>query len=408
VSCIHSFTLTSDRYILANHMAPDLTYVSQGRSLIYLFPTNRLGFSCGPILWAPISEIWGRRISMLPPMFCLGLLSIGTATSKNAQSIFITRFFGGVFGSAPVANVSAALGDMWSPKARGTAVVFYAVAVVGGPTLGPVIGSALLVNPHLGWRWTEYIEAIWVFAIAAIGVFAFPEMYAPVLLKWRAQRLRKETGNQALYHPHERMKLDLKSIVTKQFSRPLLMLFTEPMVTAIAVYASFVYGLLFLTLEVFPIVFEEHRHWSPVVGSLPFLGLFVGVLSAIAVNLANQPRYRRISDAAGGRPVPEARLAPMAVGGIIFATGLFWFGWTAGNNIHCKFSTYVGFFVFLVLMSSRDCTCPRNGLHRCRIQHHLPAMHQLPRRHVCCLRRICSICKHHSPKFHGRRLPIIC
>lgn len=73
---------------------------------------------------------------MLPAMFCLGLFSIGTATSKNAQSIFITRFFGGVFGSAPVANVSAALGDMWSPKARGTAVVFYAVAVVGGPTLG--------------------------------------------------------------------------------------------------------------------------------------------------------------------------------------------------------------------------------------------------------------------------------
>ena len=73
---------------------------------------------------------------MLPAMFCLGLFSIGTAVSKNGQSIFITRFFGGIFGSAPVANVSAALGDLWSPKARGTAVVFYAVAVVGGPTLG--------------------------------------------------------------------------------------------------------------------------------------------------------------------------------------------------------------------------------------------------------------------------------
>ncbi len=73
---------------------------------------------------------------MLPAMFCLGLFSIGTATSKSPQSIFITRFFAGVFGSAPVANVSAALGDMWNPKARGTAVVFYAIAVVGGPTLG--------------------------------------------------------------------------------------------------------------------------------------------------------------------------------------------------------------------------------------------------------------------------------
>jgi hypothetical protein len=169
-----------------------------------------------------------------------------------------------------------------------------------------------------------------------MGVCFLPEMYAPVLLKWKAQRLRKETGNQALYHPHERMKLSPKEIVTKHFSRPILMLLTEPMVTSIALYASFVYGLLFMTLEVFPIVFQEHRGWKPVVGSLPFLGLFVGVLSAVGINLANQPRYKRISDAAQGRPVPEARLAPMAVGGILFAIGLFWFGWTAGNNIPCK------------------------------------------------------------------------
>lgn len=293
-----------------------------------------LGFAFGPLCWAPISEIWGRRWSMLPAMFCLGLFSIGTATSQNAQSVFITRFFGGLFGSAPVSNVSAALGDIWAPKARGTAVTFYAVAVVGGPTLGPLIGSALLVNPHLGWRWTEYIEAIWVFAVLGLCVFTLPEMYGPVLLKRKVQRLRKETGNKAFYHPHERMKLSPKTIVTKHFSRPLKMLTTEPMVTCIAFYASFVYALLYLTLEVFPIVFEEDRGWSPVVGSLPFLGLFVGVLAAVFINLANQPRYARISDAAKGRPVPEARLAPMAIGGVLFAIGLFWFGWTANPKIH--------------------------------------------------------------------------
>lgn len=73
---------------------------------------------------------------MVPPMIGLALFSIGTATSNNAPSILVTRFLGGVFGSAPVANVSAALGDLWAPEARGTAVTAYAVAVVGGPTLG--------------------------------------------------------------------------------------------------------------------------------------------------------------------------------------------------------------------------------------------------------------------------------
>ena len=244
-------------------------------------------------------------------MFCLGLFSIGTATSRNAASIFITRFLSGLFGSAPVSNVAAALGDIWEAKARGTAVTFYAVAVVGGPTLGPVIGAALTANPDLGWRWSQYIQAIWTFAVFALGVFALPEMYAPVLLKFKAQRLRKETGNDKLFHPHETLKLDFKTMVTTHFSRPLLMLVTEPMVTCIALYASFVFALLYMTLEVFPIVFQEQRGYGPVVGSLPFIALFVGVLAAVVINLGNQPRYIRIAEAAGGRPVPEARLPPM-------------------------------------------------------------------------------------------------
>ena len=304
-----------------------------------------LGFAFGPLLWAPISEVWGRRWSLLPAMFCLGLFSIGTATSRTPAAIFLTRFFGGVFGSAPVSNVSAALGDFWEPKARGTAVSFYAICVTGGPTLGPgsftpkspriftdnftVIGSSLTVTKSLGWRWTEYIEAIWVFFISVLGLFLLPELYAPVLLKHKAARLRKNTGNQAYWHPHEEVKLDLKSIVTKQLSRPLRMLLFEPMVICIALYASFVYGLLYLSLEVFPIVFLQNRKWNLVISTLPFLALFVGVLCALGINLANQSRYARIVENNKGHPVPEARLPPMIVGGILFVIGLFWFGWTA-------------------------------------------------------------------------------
>ena len=185
------------------------------------------------------------------------------------------------------------------------------------------------MNKHLGWRWTEYIEAIWVFATFALTAFCLPELYGPVLLKRRAASLRKSTGNSAYWHPHENVKLDFNSIITKHLARPLRMLFTEPMVTCIALYASFVYALLYLTLEVFPIVFAKMRGYSLVVSTLPFLGLFVGVLFAVLINLANQPRYMRIVDQNAGNPVPEARLPPMLIGGILFAAGLFWFGWTA-------------------------------------------------------------------------------
>jgi len=289
--------------------------------------------------------VYGRKVSIMPAVFALAIFSIGTATSQSAASVFVTRFFGGVFASAPISNVAAALGDMYEPKTRGTAVTFYAVCVVGGPTIGPVIGSALTATSYLGWRWTEYIEAIWVAAVLAVSLFTLPEMYAPVLLKKRAQRLRKESGDDRYWHPHESQKISLNNIVTKYLSRPLNMLVTEPMITCIAIYASFVYGLLYMTLEMFPIVYAEERHWGPVVSTLPFLGLLVGVIAAMFINLANQPAYIRAVEKNKGRAVPEARLPPMIIGGGLFVIGLFWFAWTANPKVHWAVPTVATCFI---------------------------------------------------------------
>ena len=110
-----------------------------------------LGFACGPLLWAPVGEAKGRRLSLLPATFCLGLFSIGTATSKSAASIFVTRFFGGVFGSSPVSSVSAMLGDLWNPKARGKAQGIFNVANVGSAMLGPGNGLPRFIQTCSNW-----------------------------------------------------------------------------------------------------------------------------------------------------------------------------------------------------------------------------------------------------------------
>ncbi|OQE41020.1 hypothetical protein PENCOP_c005G04696 [Penicillium coprophilum] len=306
-----------------------------------------LGFVFGPIIWAPLSEICGRRISMLPALFCLALFSIGTGVSTSAASVFVTRFFAGFFGSAPISNVTAALGDIWSKETRGTAISLYSVAVNGGPALGPVIGAAIMLNPNMGWRWTAYIHAIWVFVVFTLTFFCLPEVYPLVLLKRKAQQLRKDTNDPRFYHPHEHLKLDVKSILTKQLARPLRMLFTEPIVACIAFYASFVYGVMYLTLEVFPIAFQQSRGWNRLVGSLPFLGLLIGVISSVGLNIWNQYRYNQISRAANGKAVPEARLPPMAFGAVSFVVGLFWFAWTAEPPHHwilpCLATVCIGF-----------------------------------------------------------------
>ena len=84
---------------------------------------------------------YGRKPAVLAPYFVAACFSFGTATAKDIQTVLLTRFFAGLFGSAPVTNTGGVLGDIWSPQQRGTAIVFYAFAVVGGPTLGVCYSS---------------------------------------------------------------------------------------------------------------------------------------------------------------------------------------------------------------------------------------------------------------------------
>jgi len=62
------------------------------------------GFGVGPMLWAPLSEVYGRKIAVLLPYFVATIFAFGTATAKDIQTVLITRFFAGFFGSAPITN----------------------------------------------------------------------------------------------------------------------------------------------------------------------------------------------------------------------------------------------------------------------------------------------------------------
>jgi MFS family permease len=43
------------------------------------------------VLFAPLSELYGRKISVLVPMFIFVCFSAATATAENLQTIFIVR-----------------------------------------------------------------------------------------------------------------------------------------------------------------------------------------------------------------------------------------------------------------------------------------------------------------------------
>ncbi|KAH7371780.1 major facilitator superfamily domain-containing protein [Cadophora sp. MPI-SDFR-AT-0126] len=290
-----------------------------------------MGFGLGPLLWAPLSEVYGRKPAVLAPYFVAACFSFGTATAKDIQTILLTRFFAGLFGSAPVTNTGGVLGDIWSPQQRGTAIVGYAFAVVGGPTLGPIAGGAI-VSSYLRWRWTEYTTAIMMTTVLIFDVLILDETYAPVLLVQKARRLRHETGNWSLHARHEEWDVSLKEMANKFLKTPFRLLAT-PICFLVALYASFVYGILYLCLGAIPIQFAEERGWGPVTSQLPFLALLSGTILGGGANIFNNKFYIRRFEANNNKPVPEARLPPMMIGSLFFATSLFLFGWTSPRHI---------------------------------------------------------------------------
>jgi hypothetical protein len=105
-----------------------------------------VGFGVGPLLWAPLSEVYGRRLAVLPPMFVAACFSFGSATAKDFQTLMLTRFWGAFFASAPVTNTGGVLGDLFGPAQRGIAMAGYAMAVVAGPALGMFSGLTVLLS----------------------------------------------------------------------------------------------------------------------------------------------------------------------------------------------------------------------------------------------------------------------
>ncbi|KAF2675771.1 major facilitator superfamily transporter multidrug resistance [Lentithecium fluviatile CBS 122367] len=293
-----------------------------------------LGFGFGPLVWAPLSEVYGRKWPTVVPCFISALFSFATGASKDIQSIIITRFFCGFFGAAPITCTGGVFADIWDSSQRGNAIVGYALAVAAGPVLAPIVGGGIVVS-GVSWRWTEYITGIIQLLTVVLDALFVSESYPPQLLVSKARRLRIQTGNWAFHAEYEELNVTFSALLNKFGVRPWQMLFT-PICGLIALYASFIYGVFYASLASFPITFQHDRGWNPLVGSLPFLALLLGIVFGSALNVLNQVYFynRKLATQGDHNAIPEARLPPMMLGSILFAGGLFLLGWTSHPHFH--------------------------------------------------------------------------
>ncbi|KAL4806085.1 major facilitator superfamily domain-containing protein [Aspergillus unguis] len=310
-----------------------------------------LGFAAGPTIWAPMSELIGRRVPLLIGMFGFDIFVIATATAKDTQTLMLGRFFSGLFAASLIALVPASLSDMFNSHHRGIAIAVYTMSVFLGPYTAPFVGG-YTASSYLGWRWTLYLPAIVGFFALGLLIVCAQETYAPVILVQKAIILRRQTRNWGIHARQEELEIDIRELVTKNFARPFRILFTEPIAFLMTLYMSFLYGLCYAMLQAFPLVFQGVHGMSLGVSGLPFIGLIIGEILGAAFVLSFYKSYIRKLEANGGVPVPEWRLPPCIAGGVAFAMGLFWFGWTGFSpSIHWMAPTASGVFVGFGLTS---------------------------------------------------------
>lgn len=83
-----------------------------------------------------------------------------------------------------------------------------------------------------------------------------PETYAPVILKRRAQQLRKDTGNSTIAAPLEIQSRNIREMMIITISRPFRMIIHESIVSLSSLYLALAYAIFYLYFEAYPIIFQ--------------------------------------------------------------------------------------------------------------------------------------------------------
>jgi multidrug resistance protein len=117
-----------------------------------------LGFACGPLFLAPLSELYGRVIIYnVTNVLFLGF-TIMCAVSQNESMLLAARFLSGFAGVATITIGSGTIADIMPREKRGKAVSIWSVGTILGPMVGPIIGG--YVAQVAGWRWMFWVISI--------------------------------------------------------------------------------------------------------------------------------------------------------------------------------------------------------------------------------------------------------
>jgi hypothetical protein len=170
-----------------------------------------------------------------------------------------------------------------------------------------------------------------------VSFSAFRETYSPFILRRRAERLRRESGNQQYYTTDERLQSDqsIFAVLARALIRPLRLLAFHPIIQLTGLISAFYYGILYIVLSTFSDLWVKQYNESVEISGLHYIACALGEIagSQIGARLMDF-MFRRLKTRTGREHLPEFRIPLIIPGALLGPIGLFIYGWSAQYHLH--------------------------------------------------------------------------
>lgn len=333
--------LTALIYMSAALYAPNITVIMQKMQVSRAKATLPLtlfaiGYGIGPMVFSPLSENarFGRNTIYILTLFVFFILQIPTALVTDIASLTVLRFLAGFFASPVLATGGASIGDVISTEHMPMALSLWTAGTFFAPSVGPLIGSALIVAG--GYHWPFWFMCIQSGVLFLVLSFFLPESSGKAILYRKAKRLRAVTGNKnitSIGHI-QNQEQNLKDVILECLWRPFQITIREPVVFFFDIYMGIIYAIMYLFNMAFPVVFINMYGFTTVGEGASSLCLTVGLAVSVAITLPVVYCQTTRKLVRGKNIHPEVYLPMCIFGSCLLPTGLIIFAWTSTKSVH--------------------------------------------------------------------------
>lgn len=219
-----------------------------------------LGEAAGPLLIAPLSEVFGRYPVMNTANALFIAATVLAALSQSTTLFIAARTLTGLSVASNVLN-PAIVGDMFVSEQRGSAMSLIQLAPLIGGAVGPAISGAIAET--LGWRKAMWMSVILATSCEVVFLTLFRETYKVPILRRKAARLRRETGNTSLRTVFDTDNSPRARKVWVAITRPFTVLAGSGVLQGLSLFGSIVFTYFYITATTLPDVLETMYGFSP-------------------------------------------------------------------------------------------------------------------------------------------------